>query len=290
MSGRENGGNGPRSLCIVGCGDLGQRLAARLPADWHVTGIRRDVGRLPPRIEGVAGDYSRAGGLDRLAELAPDYVVSTLKPAGRDVAGYRRGFTEATRHLLAALGRHRPRAVLMVSSTRVYGEREGAWVDESGVLSADDGAAGAIIDAERLLLDSPQTSAVLRCGGIYGDPGGRLLARIAAGEVCAAGPPRFSNRIHREDVAGFLWHLLNLREQGEALSPVYNVVDDDPAPQQQVERWLAEAMGVAVTAERPPARYHKRCRNRALTASGYRLRYPDYRAGYRAVLREREGA
>lgn len=285
--------NRPRSLCIVGCGDLGLRLAGRVPASWRVTGLRRHPGGLSsaagqgPVVEGLAVDYTRPGSLAVLEDLAPDYLVATLKPAGRDGAGYRRGFLDAMQGLLEGLGSHRPRAVLMVSSTRVYAEHSGHWVDEGSELSLDDPAARAIIDAEQALLDSGHRAAVLRCAGIYGSPQGRLLSRIAAGEICAPQPLHYSNRIHRDDVAGFMGYLLRGVERGGELRPAYNVVDDCPAPQHDVEQWLAAALGVAASADRQSSPRHKRCGNRALAESGYRLVYPDYRSGYQAVLAAR---
>ncbi|MBN7797245.1 epimerase [Parahaliea mediterranea] len=291
--------NRPRSLCVVGCGDLGLRLAGRLPAGWRVVGLRRHPDDLPAmarrlemkdlEVKGLEVDYTRPGSLAVLEELAPDYLVATLKPAGRDGDGYRRGFVDAMQGLLGGLGAHRPRAVLMVSSTRVYAERAGHWVDEGGALAREAPAARAIVDAEQALLDSGHRAAVLRCAGIYGSPRGRLLSRIAAGEICAPRPLHYSNRIHRDDVAGFMWHLLRAVERGEELRTVYNVVDDCPAPQHEVEQWLAAALGVTVRAERPPPSGHKRCRNRALVESGYRLMYPDYRSGYEAVMAARAG-
>ncbi|MFV0514046.1 MAG: hypothetical protein ACK5MY_10525, partial [Jhaorihella sp.] len=71
------------SLAVVGCGDLGMRLAALLPETVSVTGLRRDISQLPREINAIAADYTRPGQLDALAVLAPDIVVASLKPAGR---------------------------------------------------------------------------------------------------------------------------------------------------------------------------------------------------------------
>jgi hypothetical protein len=136
---------------------------------------------------------------------------------------------------------------------------------------------------------------VVRFAGIYGYPGGRLLERIRRGELSPEHPPRFSNRIHRDDCAGFLCHLLGRVEAGQGVERVYNGVDDLPAPQFEVEAWLAAQMGVEATPVKPPGisdpniretmpAGHKRCSNRLLHASAYKLIYPDYRSGYGAVL------
>lgn len=291
-----------KSILFVGCGDLGARAGALVQAQgWQVAGMRRELSLLPPGFTGIGGDYTEPGSLAFIAELRPDYVVATFNPADRSVEGYRQGFTGAAGNLLAGLGNYHPRAVLMVSSTRVFAEQDGGWVDETSELSSTDLRALAIIEAERLVLQSVQRACVVRFAGIYGAPGGRLLQRLRGGEVCPAEPLRYSNRIHRDDCAGFLAHLLAMVEAGAELAPVYVGVDDLPAPQFEVESWLLEQLGVTARDTRddhipggpvpgcpipggPIPGGHKRCSNRLLRASGYRLRYPDYRAGYRAVL------
>lgn len=251
--------------------------------------MRRDPSRLPAGFAGYAGDYTQTGSLDFIAGLRPDYVVAIFNPTDRSVEGYCRGFTGAMRNLLKGLGAHRPEAIIMTSSTRVFAEQEGGWVDERSALSQTDPRAEAIIEAERTLLESGHRACVIRFAGIYGSPGGRLLARLRRGELGPALPLRYSNRIHRSDCAGFIAHLLEGVDAGTELAPVYIGVDDLPAPQYEVESWLLAEMAVkaapvapALTDDRPAG--HKRCSNRLLRASGYRLTYPDYRSGYRAVL------
>ncbi|MEM8564522.1 MAG: SDR family NAD(P)-dependent oxidoreductase, partial [Pseudomonadota bacterium] len=172
---------------------------------------------------------------------------------------------------------------------------EGGWVNEDSCLSEDDPRATAMIQAEQLMLQSMQHASVIRFAGIYGGAGGRLLDRIRRGELNPEKPVRYSNRIHREDCAGFLYHLIERVESGRSIEPVYNGVDAQPAPQWEVDRWLAEQMGVKsegldkhtdpgqrTGTGSPPG--HKRCSNRLLIDSGYKLKYADYRAGYAAAL------
>ena len=280
------------SILFAGCGDLGIRCGSiLLEKGWEVAGVRRDPSQLPAGFRRCAADYTLPGGLDIAGSLRPDYVVASFNPSDSTVDGYRRGFTLAAQNLLEGLGEHRPTAILMASSTRVFAERDGGWVDETSPLSTDDPRALAIIAAEQLLRESPHRVSVVRFAGIYGATGGRLLRKVRRGELAHSETARYGNRIHRDDCAGFLVHLLERAEAGTELAPVYIGVDDLPAPQWQVERWLATRLGLpAVPASTPapsggfmPAG-HKRCSNRLLRASGYRLLYPDYRAGYGAVL------
>jgi hypothetical protein len=283
------------SVLIVGCGDLGIRTGTLLLSQgWQVAGVRRDTARLPAEFAGYSANYTQSGSLDFIEAQQPEFVLATFNPADRSIAGYRAGFRTAMGNLLSGLGSHRPRHVLMASSTRVFAEANGGWVDETSALSAEDPWAQEIIAAERLLLDSGHLCSVVRFAGIYGIPGGRLLSRIRRGELCPPLPVSYTNRIHRDDCAGFLAHLLLLAQAGATLETVYIGVDNRPAPRFEVESWLAATMGLPgrESAEpgsgEEPTRHnsagHKRCRNHALRNSGYRLIYPDYQSGYADLL------
>ncbi|MEH6635347.1 MAG: NAD(P)H-binding protein, partial [Halioglobus sp.] len=224
-----------KSVLFVGCGDLGARAGQLLLAQgWQVAGARRDSSRLPAGFSGFDADYAVDGSLEFIARMQPDYVVTTFNPTERSVAGYEAGFHLATANLLAALDAHHPRHIIAVSSTRVFAERDGGWVDESSPLSEEDPRAVAMIRAEQLLLNSGHNASVVRFAGIYGTPGGRLLSRIKTGQLCPAQPPRYGNRIHRDDCARFLTHLLQRADAGAMVQPVYIGVDDRPAPQFEV--------------------------------------------------------
>ncbi len=283
------------SVLIVGCGDLGIRAGTLLlQQGCRVTGVRRITAKLPAEFIGHAADYTQPGSLDFAAQLRPDFVLAIFNPADRSVSGYRAGFATAMANLLSGLGQHRPRHILMTSSTRVFAEAQGGWVEETSALATKDPWALEIIEAERLLLDSGHSASAVRLAGVYGIPGGRLLSRIRRGELCPPEPVSYTNRIHREDCAGFLVHLVGLADAGQRLEPVYIGVDDLPAARYEVESWLAGEMGLdagqrfAPASIDEPTRHnaagHKRCRNTALHASGYQLIFPDYKSGYADLL------
>ncbi len=120
--------------------------------------------------------------------------------------------------------------------------------------------------------------------GIYG-PGRERLIRLAVSEgfEVQQSPAFFTNRIHRDDAAAALRHLL-LLDKPDAL---YIASDDQSAPRYDVVKWLAEAQGATAPAGLTDehANRGKRVSNQRLRGSGFILTYPDYRAGYGAVLK-----
>ncbi|WOJ92414.1 epimerase [Congregibacter variabilis] len=276
-----------KTIAIVGFGDLGERLTGLLPpTSWHCVGLRRSANAVPAGVESIAVDLRDARSLCVLERLQPDAVVVALSPADRSAAGYQEGFAGAMEGIIAGLGEHRPSRAFFVSSTRVYSETAGAWVDESSATADDDPHAKAILLAEQRFLAAIDTGIVLRAAGLYGSGPGPLLKRVAAGTLSPAQPLRYGNRIHRDDVAGFMAAAL----AGElTLSDrIINLVDDAPAPLQELEAWLCTELGIPYVPPSPAtltqAPAHKRIGNARLHASGYTLQYPDYRTGYGAVL------
>jgi nucleoside-diphosphate-sugar epimerase len=277
-----------RSLFIVGCGDLGARVGHLLQEQqWTVGGCRRNP---DPAVgfEQIAADFSAPGSLDFLQRARPDFVLATFSPTSMDTQGYQRGFSEAAANLVNGLGEHRPRLLIIASSTRVYAETTGAWVDETSELSSTDERARAIVNAEQRFLLSDHNATIVRFGGLYGAPNSRLISRVARGDIAPPEPVRYTNRMHRDDCAGFIVHLLHMNLQGRELAPIYNGVDSSPAPAHEVESWLARSLGCEQLPVNAPAvarpAGHKRCSNALLRATGYELLYPDYQAGYSQLL------
>ena len=275
-----------KNLAIAGFGDLGERLLTQFdPQIWKVVGLRRSADAVPSPAEGIAVDFGRPESLKVLAGLKPDALVVTLSPSDRSEDGYRHGFTDAMDAILSGLGDHRPSKAFFVSSTRVYGEQHGNWVDEDGELSESDPRSKAILDAERLLLEKIPGSCVLRAGGLYGNEPGYLIRRVRSGDFTAERPPRFGNRIHRDDLAAFIAYATEIGVEPS----IINLVDDDPAPIQEVEGWLAQALGVAYEPPEPEADSsppsHKRISNRLLRSTGFAPRFPSFREGYQEAVR-----
>lgn len=273
---------------IAGCGYVGSVLGERLAAEGHeVWGLRRRFAEAPEGVRPLEADLALPGDLTRLPGVL-DFVVYLVSPRGADEALYRAAYVGNLANLLAALesAGERPRRVIFASSTAVYAQHRGEWVDEESPTEPTHFSGRRLLEGEACLAGSPFAATVVRFGGIYGPRRTRLVERVRTG-AARYHPGHYTNRIHRDDCVGTIAHLLAL-ERAEAL---YVAVDSEPATEDAVQSWLATALGApqpqkAAAGDAPARGGSKRCRNARLLASGYEFRHPTFRDGYRAVLAE----
>jgi nucleoside-diphosphate-sugar epimerase len=271
-------------VLLAGCGDLGLRVAARLLAQGdEVWALRR---RPPP--EGVPGLRWLGADLTASRSLAglPSGVTRLVylpAPAARDRAAYRALFVDGLRFLLEALDGRALRQVLLVSSSAVYGEHDGDRVDED-TPPAPLGFNGALLlEAEQWLAARAVPSTVLRLAGLYGPGRLQLVERLRAGvQRVPREVPHWANRIHVDDAAAAVVHLLRL----PAPQSLYLGADDTPLPLDELYDFLAQLVDAPLPAEGPaPAGVgSKRLSNARLRASGWTPQWPDARDGYAALL------
>ena len=273
-------------VLIAGAGYVGLELAGILRAAGHrVTGLRRTPPVEDHGIAWVAADATRP---ETLADLPDDLdaAVSLLAPAGRGETAYRETFATGTGNLLTALAK-RPLPFLFVSSTGVYGQSRGEWVDEDTPPAPTTATGRVLLDAEDAVLAARPDAVVVRFSGIYGPGRTWLVDRVRAGYPVQSVPSSFTNRIHRDDCGRVLAYLLTLRLTGQDLPPRILASDDDPAPLADVAAWIAELLGCPRPPDAPrdpEASLNKRCRNERLKGLGYTFLFPSYREGYEDML------
>jgi nucleoside-diphosphate-sugar epimerase len=287
-------------ILIVGCGSIGSELANVLSAKGHqVTGLKRKPPLSGP-IDYVAADISSPDGL---ANLDTDFTQAffIVSPDGRNEQSYRAVYESGLNNLLAKL----PEAHwLMVSSTSVYGQSHGEWVNEDSVAEPGNITSRLIRQAEQRLIALNPANIVIRFSGIYGPGRDHLLRQAMQTPSIQQTPSYFTNRIHQQDCVGVLAFLLEQHLAGKALAQCYLASDDDPAPMWEVMNWLAEHLhcppptardGGSIATGREPVRptikavdadaiMNKRCSNARLKALGYRFRYPSYKDGYLELI------
>lgn len=276
-------------VLIAGCGYVGSALAARLQAAGRrVVGLRRSEAPLPPGVVALRGDVTRPATLTSLPDDIGAVCYAVAADAREDGA-YERAYVRGVAGLLEALAsrRIRPSCLLFVSSTAVYAQDDGSVVDEDSPTEPRHFSGRRLLEGEALARSAPFPGIVLRLGGIYGPGRTSLLDQVRSGRAAVApGGPRYTNRIHRDDAAAAIQHLLGL----VAPAACFVGVDCDPAPQAEVLAWLAGRLGAPPPPVREPApgsrraAGNRRCSNRRLLQTGYRFLYPSYRDGYAALI------
>jgi nucleoside-diphosphate-sugar epimerase len=282
-------------VLIAGCGYVGTALGVRLAREGaHVWGLRRSTEGLPSEITPVEADLCDRRSLDALP-VGIDRLVYAASPDASDAASYEAAYVRGQETLLDALAKRGEtvQRLVLISTTGVHAQRDGSWIDERSVTEPSDPGARHALAGEAIARASGIPAIVIRFSGIYGPGRTRLLSQVRDGSArLPAESPWYTNRIHRDDCAGAIAHLLALPDPAD----LYLGTDHEPADLAEVMRFLARELGVAPpeaaaehdeVAARPPThrrRTQKRCKNDRLVASGYRFQHPTYREGYRALI------
>jgi nucleoside-diphosphate-sugar epimerase len=278
----------PAAALIVGCGDVGLRVASRLLAmRREVTGVvRSDQSAAQLTQHGVR---ALCADLDAAAPREAAALIFYFAPPPASGDGDPR-----LRRFLAERPADGAR-IVYISTSGVYGDCQGRWIDEDAPLQPLSARAQRRLDAERALAQWGGEHVILRVPGIYG-PGRLPLERLRQGlpVVCEAESP-YTNRIHADDLAEAALHAAAYGQSGAA----YNISDGQPTTMCDYFTRCAALLGLApppqVSMEQArrvftPAMWSfmeesKRLRNRRMLEQlGYAPRYADLERGLAACL------
>ncbi len=277
-------------ILIVGCGSIGVQLGLALSASSHqVTGLKRNITTLPNSMTGFQGDISDA---EQIRTLDDDFevVFFIVSPEQRTESAYRLIYETGMDNLLNHFsGQSVSPQWFFISSTSVYGQNLGEWVDEHSPAEPQHTTSKLIRAGElKLLLNAQVKHTVVRFSGIYGPGRDWLIRKTRQAPVIQKNPPYYTNRIHQDDCVGVLVFLLDRYLSDISLEHCYLASDDHPAPQWEVISWLARALHVnqpEAKTESDTAAQNKRCNNQAIKSLGYTFKYPDFQSGYEAMLK-----
>jgi nucleoside-diphosphate-sugar epimerase len=261
---------------IVGCGYLGQRVASKWQSSGRTFALTRSrVDELRAfGLTPIVGDVMDQQSLRALPPVSTIvYAVGFDRSADysmRDV------YVTGLRHVLEALS-GKPR-IVYVSSTSVYGQTDGSWVDETSAAEPSEESGKIVLEAEATLRSQRPEAIILRFAGIYGP--GRLLRRITAiqsSEPIAADPDRYLNLIHVDDGAAVLLAAAEKGRDGET----YNVADDRPPTRREFYTELARLLGAPPPTFVPGSdRANRRIGNARMKREfSIALRYPSFVEG-----------
>jgi len=297
-------------VAILGCGYVGLELGRQLLDRGHdVVGVRRSDAGLAAieevGLQAVRADVTDADALSSVPDV--DALVFAASSGGRGADAARAVYVDGLQTAIEHFGARAdaPERLIYTSSTGVYGDHGGEWVDESTPIDPTTEKTAVLAEAERVATEVAAEhgidGSVVRFAGLYG-PDRYRLERYVEGPVTEG----YLNMIHREDAAGSVRHVLEHGgERGLGRDPllpndVLLAVDDEPVDKWAFADWLAEECGEPSPEKRTieerlvagdlsePAerrlRTSKRCANDLLHEIGYELSYPTFREGYRAAV------
>lgn len=276
---------------IAGCGYVGVATADLFhAAGWEVEGwthspesARRLAGKpYPVRAVDIA---ERAA--VKVAASAYDAVIHCASSGGGGPESYRRVYLAGNENLLATL---QPRTFVYTSSTSVYAQTGGEWVDEESAAEPAHETGRILRQTEEFVRQ--KGGLVARLAGIYGPGRSALLRKFLSGEArIEAGGERYLNQTHRDDIAAALFLLVNVPNESRTTAGIVNVTDNEPMTQRACYEWLAAKLHRPLPAlvDRPAGRKrgasNKRVSNRRLRALGWQPKFPTFEMGMeRSVL------
>jgi len=284
------------SILILGCGYVGERVArACLDIGMRVIATTHSAAR----AEALAAQDIEAAYIPSPLAL-PDAILANTDavldsiPLIRNAQGVQVGQTDwvpGLAHKLTAV-----KWVGYLSATSVYGDANGAWVNENHVCQPSSPRGRQRLLAEQTWLSSGLGAEVFRLAGIYG-PERNILDRLQAGDYQAVQwqPPHYSSRIHVDDIVRALLAAMQHPKAGR----IMNLADDLPLPHADYVCDVANMIGAPqpelLTERDGEARLsamaleffrdNKRVSNRLLHRELLsKLRYPDYKSGIRHIL------
>lgn len=288
---------------IVGCGYLGLELARQLAASDHdVIGVRRSASGVDDiREVGASAVQADVTDQDTLSAIPDvDAIVYAASAGGRGAGNARDVYVTGMANVVDHFAQRssRPDRFIYTSSTGVYGDHDGEWVDETTPIDRTTDRTKTLAEAESVALKRTASGGidgtVVRLGGIYG-PDRYPVTRYLEGPVVEG----YLNLIHRDDAAGAIRFLL---EEDVARGEVVLLVDDEPLSRGEFADWLADqcnreppekqtvtervATGDLSKGARARIEADKRCSNALLRQLGFEFAYPTAREGMRPALDE----
>jgi len=268
------------NIAIIGCGYIGMEIAsAWSKRGFHVTATTRSPERLADLAKVAQKSLILKGNSED--EFIP--LIATNEALLITISADHREHYESAYLHTAQIFRHlalemdAPRHLIYTSSTSIYGDHHGLWVDETSDLVAKNQQAKILIDAEKTYLSLEELGwhvCILRLAEIYG-PGRELSKRVKQleGHVLPGSGDHYTNMIHKEDCAVAIDYALRHQLEG-----VFNLSDDDHQARHELYDQVAQKFRYPKVKWDPTLTGlhsgNKRVSNHKIKSQGFTFRYP----------------
>lgn len=272
-----------KKLLIVGQGDIGLPVTNKLAKDnLNVTGLARGA-RQQYALDDKAA-FMQADAVTLSAEQLKDFthIAIIVTPDEYSASGYQNSYLAINQHFAKLASQlTKLERIVFISSTGVYGQDDGEWIDADTIpLTPERDASKVILQAEQALQDGFGDKAiVIRPSGIYGRERLMRVRKVKEQQKEPIAAAHWSNRIMDRDLVNIIANVLIC----DAPKPIYLATDYAPVTTFELTTWLSKALG-----ETPPT-----IDSTKTVATGKRLHsniplawldYPDWQVGYRDIL------
>ncbi len=263
-------------ILFIGYGKTSQRLAKQLFQQGHqITTISQS-----PKTDTFATHLIQDVHQLDLTQVPPvDWVYVLLSPSQASIEAYQQTYLDSVPPIVQALKSHPIKRVVIVSSTRVYGEQNAECVNDESLIQPHD-AQGEILRQMEFawLVAYPQQASIIRPSGIYGSSIARMCK--LAQQTQTYPNIHYSNRIHIDDLARFLAFLTQLTQPAES----YIVSNNQPIPLHEVIQWFQQQLGLPLLSLQSTTLSGRRIYAQRMLNSGFQLQHPDCFQDYAAQL------
>ena len=285
-----------KHLVVFGAGYVGGELARQgVARGMRVTALKRNLEKAEylreDGIEVIEGDLANYGWHPKIAGNV-DFVLNSVSSGGGGVKGYQHSYVDGMRSVIEWAKHREVGSFVYTGSTSIYPQDDGAEVSESDETGTGNERTARLLDAEKLARESDAFTRcfILRLAGIYGPGRHHVLNQIRAGGALAGRGDHRINLIHRDDICRAIWSTFSAPD--ELLNEVFNVSDDSPVTKRELAEWLASRLQLPCPVFDPelPSVRRRVVPDRVIVNRkikemvGWRPEFPDYRAGYEAIL------
>lgn len=268
-------------VLIAGGGYIGMPLAIQFAQQGcSVTVIKNRMGPSPhPLINIISLDINKLTG--KLLPKQIDCAYYLIAAKNYTKSGYKHAYLDGLSHFNSVITPLLTGPVFFTSSTSVYAQSDGSWVDENSPTTPTHFSGTTMLEAEQRFLQYGALRSCIRLSGIYGPNRCRIIQAAQQGGAVHHG---YTNRIHQVDAVRALMHLHTQSE----LAPYYIVSDDAPEQYSTIYQYTQKLLGIpaaSVSTTFSPSRGgNKRLLNTRLKKTGFTFTYPSYQEGIRALI------
>ncbi len=276
------------NILVVGYGYLGSPLVKKLYQKGHKIWVIKKNPLTDPAPKDITFSFlDITKPLHVKAPFHLDGIVYLVSSHSYSEESYKKTYLDGLNHIIQYTQENYPAArIIFSSSTSVYGDMQGDWVDETSPTNPLYFNGKIILEAEKALQQSKCRSTIVRFAGLYGPGRTGMFQRISSKEI----PPHeayYLNLIHQSDAVGILEFLLEKDHPKE----VFIAVDKKPVKTTEIQVWLRKnkiefSSSLPQTGSPKRKRAEKRCSQAKITKSGYQFQYPDFSQGLKNIIKK----